>query len=83
MMEENQNSDLILRENSMSTIFDKIPSKRKLIRDTKNIQVSFGRVRTKLMGPRKYSNPVHKDKFDMYELQDDMLEQSHRIRLLE
>ena len=35
------------------------------------------------MGPRKYSNPVHKDKFDMYELQDDMLEQSHRIRLLE
>ena len=37
MMEDNQNSDLILRENSMATIFDKIPSKRKLIRDTKNI----------------------------------------------
>ena len=56
------NADLmVIKDNNISTIFDKIPSKRKLVRETKEIKVNFGNFKTKLMGPRKYCNPDHSD----------------------
>ena len=51
-----------------TAMFDKIPSKRKLIRDTKKIDVSFGKVKAKLIGPRKYSNPVKHEKFNIHQM---------------
>ena len=77
-----------------SMILDKKqPSKRKLIRDTKKIKVSFGGYQTNLVEPRSGNNyrvPLNKNKnlnkaqsSNLVELENEFLEQTHKLRLLE
>ena len=66
------------------------PSKRKLIRDTKKIKVSFGGYQASLVEPRTGNNyrlPLNKKKTNqssnLVELENEFLEQTHKLRLLE
>ena len=69
-------------------ILNKQPSKRKLIRDTKKIKVSFGGYQANLVEPRSGNNyrvPTNKKKTtgNLVELENEFLEQTHKLRLLE
>ena len=69
----------------MSTIRSNSPSKRKLIRDTKKIKVSFGQFRGSLIEPRTNKNLrtiENKNNTNLVELENELLEQSQRLKLL-
>lgn len=70
----------------MSTILSNSPSKRKLIRDTKKIKVSFGQFRGSLIEPRTSKNLrtiENKTNTNLVELENELLEQSQKLKLLE
>lgn len=69
---------------SMSSIFHKHPpSKRKLIRDTKNIKVTFGSISSNLLGPRKKNQSSNSDlKMNLYDVENEVMDQSARLDLL-
>ena len=58
LMPPAQQSEMSPHYESQASIFEKLPSKRKLIRDTKNIKVSFGNYQSNLLGPR--ADNVHR-----------------------
>lgn len=77
--------ELLDHDDSICTIFDRKPTQRKMIRDTKNIKVSFGNYKSQLLGPRNdVDHRVEKsDRLNLYEIENEYLEQSHRLSLLE
>ena len=88
----NEPSDAVgLSEQMMfATIFDKFPSKRKLMRDTKKIKVSFGQFESNLVFPRMENN--HKvqetegrggdSSLDLQSIENEFYEQAQRLQLL-
>jgi hypothetical protein len=78
-------SEMLDPDDSICTIFDKRPTQRKMIRDTKNIKVSFGNYKSQLLGPRNDVDHrvVKSDRLNLFELENEYLEQSHRLSLLE
>lgn len=80
--EEGLNDELML-----ATIFDKYPSKRKLIRDTNKIKVTFGQFESKLLFPRMDNN--HRvqgqfdDSIDLIKVENEVGEQAQKLKLLE
>lgn len=78
-------SEMMERQESLNTIFDKQPTQRKMIRDTKNIKVSFGNYKSQLLGPRNDVDHkvVKSDRLNLFEMENEYLEQSHRLNLLE
>lgn len=69
----------------LATIFDRFPSKRKLIRDTKRIKVTFGQFESKLLFPRMDINhKVHENEggLDLFSIENEFYEQTHRLKLL-